>query len=289
MNNQTTKSKNRDNGNSDSSAIQAKLARKEGIKANQHRVNWRANSEETSVSKNDRQSTLSTAYKEHKDILLFLEPFLASLPSTTFQLPAKDLASLALSAAVLHKNANKKLLRTSTMSSFPSSTRFKFELKASQKLKKKEEFKTLSDETASKVIEFQKYLHGAIIEAQKLEVTESKVHLQKTTIHNSLLLSNHLVRFYRTLYAATKFSDSSPDSVENILSQDAVRTTFTGKLFNFDIADQITADNSSSKVTEDNTIEMVHKNKETYSKFLDYMCVNTSNELVILFNKFMYN
>ena len=104
MNDKATKSKDRANGGSDTSAIQAKLARKENIAANPHRVNWRTNStEETSVSSNDRQSTLSKAYKEHTDILMFLEPFLASLPSTTFQLPAKDFASLALSAAVLYK------------------------------------------------------------------------------------------------------------------------------------------------------------------------------------------
>ena len=179
MNDKATENKNSANGSSDTSAFQVKLARKENIKANPHRVNWRANSEETSVSSNDHQSTLSTAYKEHKDILVFLEPFLASLPSSTFQLPAKDFASLALSAAVLYKNANEKLIRTSNMSSFPSSTRFKFELKASQKLKKKEEYKLLSNETAFKIIPFQKYLHGAIIETQKLEVTESKVNLQK--------------------------------------------------------------------------------------------------------------
>ena len=289
MNDQATKSKNRDNGSSDSSAIQAKLARKEGIKANQHRVNWRANSEETSVSSNDRQSTLSTAYKEHKDILVFLEPFLASLPSSTFQLPAKDFASLALSAAVLYKNANEKLIRTSNMSSFPSSTRFKFELKASQKLKKKEEFKSLSEDTATKVLQFQTFLRGAIIETQKLEVAESKVNLQKTIIHNALLLNNHLVRFYKTLYADTRFPDSAPNSDENILSQDAVRTTFSGKLFEFDIANQTTANISITKVRDDDTEENVQKSKETYSNFLEYMCVTKSNELVILFNKFIYN
>ena len=130
MNNKTTKNKNYTNGPNNIIAIQIKLARKENIKANPHNVNCHFNlTEEASFSSNDRKSTLSKAYTGRKDILMFLEPSLVSLPSTISQLPAKDLASLALSAAVLYKNATEKLICLSTMKAFLSSTRFNFELK----------------------------------------------------------------------------------------------------------------------------------------------------------------
>ena len=87
----------------DVSAANAKSARKENIKANANRVGWRNKSDIPSDGSNN--NNVNSALKEHEEFLQFLDPILESLHSKTVTLPAKDLASLVLSAAVLRKNA----------------------------------------------------------------------------------------------------------------------------------------------------------------------------------------
>ena len=284
MNEDATRNTNKGMNGPNGSALLAKSARKETIKANPNRVKWRAL--DISQTEKSRPNTVKTALDEHKELLLFLVPALASLPSTTFTPPAEDLASLALSAAVLYKNACEKLTRTKNSPTLPKSVpKMDFELQASNRLKKKDEFKVLVSQTDTKISEFKDYLRGQILKSQELEIKESIVHLQKTTIHYSLLLSNHLVRFFKTLYSKTLLPDASKCSNEHILAQDAVRTIFSGILNEF-----IHQENETPFQDEIDELsnQIIKKNKESYSKFLCYLHVNDYNDLVILFNKFVY-
>ena len=67
---------------------------------------------------------MNQALKDHEELLKFLDPILESLQSKTVILPAKDLASLVLSAAVLRKNALEKLSRTMNSDKIPNSVTF---------------------------------------------------------------------------------------------------------------------------------------------------------------------
>ena len=128
----------------DLSAICAKSARKDNIKFNPNHVHWCTKSGSNSPEKNPTlvtQDTVHSEFQEHKELLKFLVPHLASLPLITFTLPAEDLASLALSSAILYKNANEKYTRTKYTCTLPLSVpRLDFELQASHRLKKKAEF-----------------------------------------------------------------------------------------------------------------------------------------------------
>ena len=108
----------------DLSALCAKKARKENITSHPNRVNWRAKGGPELTTKDPPQepnNTVHLALEEHKDLLKFLEPHLASLPSITFTLPAEDLASLGFSSAILFKNTNEKYDRTSKAHFLPKS------------------------------------------------------------------------------------------------------------------------------------------------------------------------
>ena len=76
----------------------------------------------------------------------------------TVTLPAKDLASLVLSAAVLQKNTLEKLSWMINFDNIPNYIPSDFKLEVSKKIAKSSEFKTLKEETAKKVTEFQIYL-----------------------------------------------------------------------------------------------------------------------------------
>ena len=117
----------------DVSASNAKSARKENVKANANRVGWRQKSDTTTDKSKD--NIVNKALKEHEDLLHFLDPILESLHSKTVTLPAKDLASLVLSATVLRKNALEKLSRTIKSDRSPNSAHFDFKLDSSQKIK----------------------------------------------------------------------------------------------------------------------------------------------------------
>ena len=127
------------------SASSAKSARKENINANENRVNWRLKPESDGSPKNN---IVNQALKDHEELLKFLDPILESLQSTAVTLPAKDLASLVLSAAVLRKNALEKLSRTMNSDQIPNSVPSNFKLEGSKKIVKSSDFKTLKEETA---------------------------------------------------------------------------------------------------------------------------------------------
>ena len=113
----------------DASVTNGKSVRKENVKANANRVGWCQKSDipyDTS-----KVNTVNDALKEHEDLLHFLDPILESLNSNTVTLPAKDLASLVLSAAVLRKYALKKIFRTINSDRPPNSARFEFKLNSS--------------------------------------------------------------------------------------------------------------------------------------------------------------
>ena len=130
-----------------------------------------------------------------------------------------------------------------------------------------------------------------IIKAQKLELDASIIQLQKTTIHYSLLLSNHLVRFYKTLYGKSLFASSPHSSNEKILAQDAVRAIISGDLnhFNFDDTDisQDAPDIDNESDSED-TPKYVNKNNNNYCKLLQFIGVESKQEIINTFSEFIY-
>ena len=272
----------------DVSASNAKSARKENIRANVNRVGWRQKSDNpTDGSPNNN---VYNALKEHEEFLQFLDPILESLQSKTVTLPAKDLASLVLSAAVLRKNATEKLSRTINSDKIPNSARSDFKLESSQKIRKTKEFKSLAEATAKKVSQFQFYLRYQIIKAQKMEHEASISQLQKTTIHYALLLSNHLVRFYKTLYGKSLFVNSPQVSSEKILAQNAVRTIFKGDLNDFKFEDSAISekDDSEDENESEDIPKFVSRNNANYCKFLQFLGVKSNTELLNVFNEFVY-
>ena len=110
------------------SASSAKSARKENINANENRVNWRLKSDnlKSDGSTSTPINNMNNALKEHEELLQFLDLIFESLQSKTVTLPAKDLASLVLSAAVPRKNALEKLLRRMDSEHIPDSVHHKF-------------------------------------------------------------------------------------------------------------------------------------------------------------------
>ena len=165
----------------DISATAAKIARKENVKSNANRVSWRQKSDnpKSDGSIPTPNNNVNFALNEHEDLLQFLNPILESLQSKTAILPAKDLASLVLSAAVQRKNALEKLLRTSDSEHIPDSARHDFKLAGSKKIAKSKEFKKLAEETAKQVEKYQVYLKDQILAAQRLELEASIAQLQK--------------------------------------------------------------------------------------------------------------
>ena len=56
---------------------------------------------------------------------------------------------------------------------------------------------------------FQEHLKFKTIDCQKIELEESENTLQKTVIHQSLQLSNNIVRFYKIIFQNNITSNSS--------------------------------------------------------------------------------
>ena len=153
-------------------------------------------------------------------------PTLESLPSKVLHLPAKDLASKTLSSAIAVKHARATLSRLKIDSMLPASARINFKIQGSKKIVKKQEFKDIQILTDEKVKEFQVFLKAQIIKAQEVEFDECIATFHRTFIHNSFLLSNNLVRFYKILFQ----SDSKID--EKLISQIALRNLFD-EIYNF--------------------------------------------------------
>ena len=102
-----------------------------------------------------------------------------------------------------------------------------------------------------------------------MEIEESIINLQKTTMHYSLLPSNHLICFYAILYARTDFKDSSPSTKEKLLAQEALRISFNHNRYsnNCDTNNSVSDDDSKSNVnvSADNVEENKATNLNSYS------------------------
>ena len=142
----------------DLSALCAKKARKENITSHPNRVSWRTKGGPESMTKDPPQepnNTVHLALQEHKDLLIFLEPHLASFPSITFKLLDEDLASVALSSAILYKNANEKYMKTLKTHPLPNSIpRPDSKLQATNRFKKKPGFQSLVLKVDKQVVLF---------------------------------------------------------------------------------------------------------------------------------------
>lgn len=99
MNTHTTRITKMKTQRNDVSAFNAKSTRKENIRANVNSVVWRQKSDILSDGSPD--NNVNNALKEHDIFLHFLDPILKLLKSKTVTLPAKDIASLILSAVLL--------------------------------------------------------------------------------------------------------------------------------------------------------------------------------------------
>ena len=136
------------------------------------------------------------ASKDFKFVLNSLSAKLESLPSKASILIAKDLASLALSAAIALKHYRDTCSRLSTSNSIPGSAKRNFAIEGSKKVLNNKEFKEIVTTTAKEVEKFELYLKSQIIKAKKCELVEHISAFQHIIIHNSLMLSNNLVRYY---------------------------------------------------------------------------------------------
>ena len=104
-----------------------------------------------------------------------------------------------------------------------------------------------------------------------MELKASITQLQKITIHYLLLMDNHLVRFYKTLYSKVLFLD--PDQInisdEKILSRDATRAIIPGKRNSFNVENTVTLETYPENNNE--TIpDYIEKNNVNYCKFLQF-------------------
>ena len=135
------------------SAMLVKRSRKEKNMSNVNRINQRFNSNNSNQNfKNSNEDGQKVkAMNDFNSIIESLESTLASLPSKVLHHPAKDLASLTLSAAIATKHAQETLSRLQSSSNLPNSTRINFEIQGSKKIVKKQEFKELKKDTEIKI------------------------------------------------------------------------------------------------------------------------------------------
>ena len=187
----------------DDSASRTKKSRKEKVKSNANRVNHCFNSKNSTPSSLensivDKGENKGRTEEDLKNVLDSLQSKLVSLPSKASIFPARDLVSLALSAAITVKHARDTRSRLITSPSVPSSARIGFTINGFQKVYGNEQFKTVVQDTARKVEEFQQFLKSQIILAQNVELDVCIKSFQRIVIHNALQLSNNLIRFYKT-------------------------------------------------------------------------------------------
>ena len=280
----------------DSAARTTKI-RKETLAANINRVSWRQtsysnfdSSEKKLNTKNGKNNTVSKAFENHKRHLEFLDPILEALPSKTLLEPAKDLASLVLSTAILRKNALATFCRTSNSITIPNSANFTdFELNVSDRVRNTKEFKAINEATIKKVSETKDFLKSSIIDCQKIEIKETKKCLQKTFIHNSLLLSNQIVR----LYKIALFDPNMPEATnEKILSQVAIKNMLSGDLYEDTSDHESESDSIYSIDSPDNSPTSANiktQSKVNFCKLLQFLGVKNNEEIIIFFDKYIDN
>ena len=141
------------------SATRTKKSRKGKISSNVNRVNHRFS------MKNSEPSSLETSIMNNEEnkgkadvdldfVLNSLQPYLESLFSKASSFPARDLASLSLSAAIAAKHARDTHPRLNASTSIPSSARIGFTINGSKKVYVNEAFKTITQDTAKKLKNF---------------------------------------------------------------------------------------------------------------------------------------
>ena len=106
-------------------AIQVKKSRKDKNRSNVSQVNQRFNSDNSNKNfkTTNEYGQKVKALNDVNNIIDLLETTLESLPSKVLHHPAKDLASLALSAAIATKHSKETLTRLLSPSTVPNSTR----------------------------------------------------------------------------------------------------------------------------------------------------------------------
>ena len=122
------------------------ISRKEKLMSNTNRVNQRFNTDNCTqnlTSLNDNNGQKAKATKDFNDALDLISPKLESLPSTVLYHPAKDLASLTLSAAIAIKHSRDILHNLKHTSYIPDSANFKFKIQGSKNVLKNKEFKLI--------------------------------------------------------------------------------------------------------------------------------------------------
>ena len=196
-----------------------------------------------------------------------------SLPSKTLHHQAKDLASLVLSKAIAVKHATESLSNMTSSTSVPSSARINFKIQGTKSTSSLKEFKEIQVRTSEKVKEFQDYLKYEITQALKCEVDSCHRSLQKTLIHNTLMMSNNLVRFYKILFNASLNTD------EKVLSEIAVNNVFD-EFTEFARVEQINAVISNKFCLEKSISD---------GKFLKFLGLNSTSELLNLFHGYIKN
>ena len=267
------------------SATRTKKSRKEKISSNVNRVNHRfsmKNSEpsslETSIMNNEENK--GKADEDLEFVLNSLQPYLESLPSKASSFPARDLASLSLSAAIAAKHARDTHSRLNASTSIPSSARIGFTINGSKKMHSNEEFKAIAQGTAKKVNEFQLFLKSQIILAQGVELDVCVKTFQRIIVHNALQLSNNLIRYYKTKFIPHFASSKQTD--EKLLSQIALSNYFEEltSLNNNECIQWVLDDDKES--TCDSTM-MARQD----AKFLRYFCVQSKQELLDIFRNYI--
>ena len=121
-------------------------SRREKLMSNPNRVNQRFNTDNstqnlTFLENNDGQKVKAT--KDFNNALEVIVPELESLPSKVLHHPAKDLASLSLSAAIAIRHSCNTLLNLKNSSYIPVSANFQFKIQGSKNVLKNKEFKVI--------------------------------------------------------------------------------------------------------------------------------------------------
>ena len=249
-------------------------SRKEKLRSNPNQVNQRFNTDNstqnlTSLENNDGQKVKAT--KDFNNALEIIVPELESLPSKVLHHPAKDLASLSLSAAIAIKHSCDILLNLKNSSYIPASANFQFKIQGSKNVLKNKEFKAIISETDDKVKEFNNYLKDQIIAAQECELKENIATLHRTIFHNTLHFSNICVRFFSSLSRIKSLPN------DKVLSQIALRN----------VLDSISILENNDDIEDAITNEMVDTVDDAL--FLNYMKVNSKSELLNAFAAFISN
>ena len=267
------------------SASQTKKSRQGKISSSVNRMNHRFNPKNSNISNLEnsiinKEEKQGRTKEDFKFVLDSLQSNLESLPSKASVYPARDLTSLTLSAAIAVKHARDTRSRLITSPSIPSSARIGFSINGSKKVYANEEFKTLMQDTVKKVKEFEQFFKLQIIKAQDIELDICIRAFQRIVIHNTLQLSNNLIRYFKT--KSIPHFASSDQNDERLLSQIALSNYFEELTsLNNDECIQWILDNDSETSCKSTTMTRLD------AKFLRFLCVESKQELLSIFRRYI--